>query len=75
MPLQLVTMFTTIHGGDMEMRLYYIAYQYQSGHLEMLDGPFGTASEAYQIRDAMAVDNGNDGDLKVVVQSKKVEIL
>jgi hypothetical protein len=78
MPLQQAMQFITIHGGDMiltsPMKVYYIAYQYQSG-LELLDGPFGTVWEAYQLRDAMVVDSGEDDNLKVVAEFKEVVVL
>lgn len=56
------------------MKIYYIAYQYQTG-MEMIDGPFGTSSEAHQVRDAMVVDSGEDDNLKVVAEFKEVVVL
>ena len=57
------------------MKLYYIAYQYQSG-LEMISGPFGTASEAYRARDSMiAKKMSDDENLKVVADFKEVVVL
>ena len=74
MPLLQVMPFITILGGNMEMRLYYIAYQYQSG-LEMFDGPFGTASEAYNVREEMVAAGGDDENLKIVVEYKEMVVL
>ena len=77
MPLLVVMPFIMIHGGNMimtsQMKVYYIAYQYQSG-LEMIDGPFGTIWETYELRDAMAADSGEDDNLKVVHEFKEVVI-
>jgi hypothetical protein len=57
----------------MEMRLYWIAYDYGHGQLEMLDGPFGTRWEAQNERDSMLELFTKDDQLVVVWQTVKVE--
>lgn len=55
-----------------KMKIYWIAYLHQSGECEMIDGPFGTYSEAEQLRLAMAVDSGEDDNLQIVEEFKEV---
>ena len=55
------------------MKVYYIAYHYQAG-MEMIDGPFGTFSEAQSERDHMIGTNVDDPNLVVVTEHKEVMI-
>ena len=54
-----------------KMRLYYVAYRYPGGGLEMIDGPYGTGSEAYAEKDYLNKDG--DPNLVVVVQNMDVK--
>jgi hypothetical protein len=62
----------------MKMRLYYIAYDYgQYLDIQMIDGPFGTASEAIQERSRMIGVGADDTRLIVVrkvLEMEKVDI-
>lgn len=55
------------------MKVYYIAYQYQSG-LELMDGPYGTYIEAYNERTNMIGTNVDDENLIIVTEHKEVTI-
>ena len=57
-----------------KMRLYYIAYRYSDGQIEMLDGPYGTASEASTERNNMCGDT-DDPRLVVVWSIVEVKVL
>jgi hypothetical protein len=54
------------------MKVYYIAYNYHGNGLEMIDGPFGTFSEAQSERDHMIGTNVDDPNLVVVTEHKEV---
>ena len=56
------------------MKVYYIAYNYHGNGLEMIDGPFGTFSEAQSERDNMIGTNVDDPNLVVVTEHKEVMI-
>ena len=62
----------------MKMRLYYIAFDYgQYLDIEMIDGPYGTASEAIQERTRMVGVGADDERLivvRIVQEVEKVEI-
>ena len=54
-----------------KMRLYYVAYRWPGGAMEMIDGPYGTRSEAYSEKDSL--DKGGDPHLIVVCQNMDVK--
>jgi hypothetical protein len=49
------------------MKVYYIAFDYGQGQLEMIDGPYGTLDEA-KAEQSM----GDDGRLLIVEQTLEV---
>ena len=51
-----------------KMRLYYIAYRYSDGQIELLCGPYGTDSEAMEERDSLL--NGVKDDSLVIVRQE-----
>lgn len=53
----------------MQMRLYYIAYDYGPDGLELIDGPYGTRWEALTERDSLSE---SDEKLIVVYEVKDV---
>jgi hypothetical protein len=56
------------------MRLYWIAYHYSDGlDLEMLDGPYGTRSEAESERESM-MELFLDENLVIVRETRDVEL-
>jgi hypothetical protein len=58
----------------MKMRLYYIAYDYgQNIGVEMIDGPYGTASEAFASRTALTRLGGEQENLIIVRKMEEVE--
>lgn len=54
-----------------KMRLYYIAYRYSDGQVEMMCGPYGTGSEADSERNLML--NGVVDD-KLIVVRQEIEV-
>jgi len=58
----------------MKMRLYYIAYDYgEFIGLDMISGPFGTASEARQERQTLLRFGDGQDDEKLVIVRKTEE--
>lgn len=57
----------------MKMRLYYIAYDYGISGMEMIDGPYGTASEAFASRTALTRLGGEQENLIIVRIIEEVE--
>jgi hypothetical protein len=54
----------------MKMRTYYIGYDYGISEVQLIDGPFGAASEALQQRERL-IGLGTDDEKLIVV--RKVE--
>ena len=52
------------------MRLYYIAYKFSDGELQMIDGPYGTSLEAMSERDSMNTDK----DEKLIVVRQSIDV-
>lgn len=53
------------------MRIYYIAYKYPDGELQMIDGPYGTSLEAMTERDALNVE----GDENLIVVRQSIDVM
>lgn len=60
----------------MKMRLYYIGYDYGISGVEMIAGPFGTASQAISERARMIGIGVNDKLIIVCIEEevRKVEL-
>lgn len=57
----------------MQMRLYYIAYNFGHDEIQMIDGPYGTSLEAEKERENMLIDMPDDEKLIVVSEVKDVQ--
>lgn len=57
----------------LKMRLFFIAYHYTpTEEVELIDGPYGTLSEALIELDSLKSAGGEDSNLKIV--SKRMEV-
>jgi hypothetical protein len=61
----------------MKMRIYYIGYDYGISGVDMISGPYGTASEAIQHRERLiGIDADNDKLIvvRIIEEVEKVEL-
>ena len=57
------------------MRVYWIAFDFGHGDLEMIDGPFGTMGIAHNERIKLLGNSKDDEKLVIVVEYKEVVIV
>jgi hypothetical protein len=57
----------------LRMQVYYIAFDYVIGTVEMIDGPYGTFEEAQS--ELVSIDSSANVDKRLIIVQQTLEVL